>query len=120
MADFQRAKANHPSPFDWNDNGCSSPIDISGTYNFNKACERHDFGYRNAKRLGVFDQLKDRIDLVFAMDMRASCEDVFVFARKNCRFMATLYYAGVSGAGGFCDPPGPLSRVPGPCAPEYG
>ena len=119
--DYKGAEERDPR-MDYTDDGCSAPVLGSRglSYDFTESCERHDFGYRNAKRLGVFDQLKDRIDLVFAMDMRASCEDVFVFARKNCRFMATLYYAGVMGAGGFCDPPGPLSRVPGPCAPEHG
>jgi len=70
---------------DFTDDGCSAPVLGSKglSYDFTESCERHDFGYRNAKRLGAFDQLKDRIDLVFAKDMRASCEEVMVFARKT-------------------------------------
>ncbi|MDQ3728545.1 MAG: phospholipase [Actinomycetota bacterium] len=119
--DYKRS-GEHDPRMDYTDDGCSAPVLGSKglSYDFTESCERHDFGYRNAKRLGVFDQLKDRIDLIFAKDMRASCEEVMVFARKNCRFIATAYYAGVRGAGGFCDPPGPVGRVPGPCAPERG
>lgn len=119
--DYKRSDE-HDLRMDYTDDGCSAPVLGSKglSYDFTESCERHDFGYRNAKRLGVFDQLKDRIDLIFAKDMRASCEEIVVIARKNCRFMVNLYYAGVRGAGGFCDPPGPVGRIPGPCAPEHG
>jgi hypothetical protein len=125
MAAFQAIKGSEEAQdprMDYSDDGCSAPVTGSrgASYDFTEACERHDFGYRNAKRLGLFDGYKRRIDAVFARDMYSSCEDRFVLYRKHCRFMAAIYYAGVRGAGGHCDLPGPVGRVPGPCAPEHG
>jgi hypothetical protein len=125
MADFQAMKdsAAHDSRMDYSDDDCSAPVVGSkdlGSYDFTEACERHDFGYRNAKRLGLFDGYKGRIDAVFAKDMYESCEERLVFLRKHCKFMAGIYYSAVKTAGGHCDLPGPVGRIPGPCAPEHG
>jgi len=123
LDDFQAYKdsEDHDPRMDWTDDDCSAPVVGSSglSFNFTEACERHDFGYRNAKRLGLFNSHKRRIDAVFAKDMYESCEEVFLFARKNCKFMAGLFYAGVRAAGGHCDPPGRIGRIPGPCAPEH-
>jgi hypothetical protein len=42
---------------DWTTDGCSAPIVGSEgrSFNFRAACDRHDFGYRNFKALGLFD-----------------------------------------------------------------
>lgn len=42
---------------DWTSDGCSAPIVGSQgrSFNFRSACNRHDFGYRNFKNLGLFD-----------------------------------------------------------------
>ncbi len=42
---------------DWTTDGCSAPIVGSEgrSFNFRTACDRHDFGYRNFKALGLFD-----------------------------------------------------------------
>ncbi len=114
--------SDHDPRMDYSDDECSAPVVGSKglSFDFTEACERHDFGYRNSKRLGLFDSYKARIDAVFATDMYSSCEEVIIFARKHCRFMAGLFYTGVRAAGGHCDPPGPVGRVPGPCAPEHG
>lgn len=124
LEDFQAQKNSeeHDPRMDYSDDDCSAPVVGSSglSFDFTEACERHDFGYRNAKRLGLFNSYKRRIDAVFAKDMYDSCKDELLFARKNCKFMAGLFYAGVRVAGGRCDPPGRIERVPGPCAPEHG
>lgn len=101
MANFQRAKGNHPSPFDWNDNGCSSPIDISGAYNFNKACERHDFGYRNyghGLTVNPTDGQRAAVDGQFLKDMRAWCSANS--PTGGCELAARAYYGAVRQKGG--------------------
>ena len=111
----------HDQRLDYSDDGCSSPVGSSGFFfDFGEACYRHDFGYRNYKRLGVFDLKKAQVDLIFIHDMRESCGDVFITLRRQCRLMAFAYYEAVDKAGGHCDLPGDLGRVPGPCAPEWG
>ena len=111
----------HDPRLDYTDDGCSSPIGSSGFFfDFLEACYRHDFAYRNYKRLGIFDERKERADLVFIHDMRDSCGDVFIALRRQCRLMAFAYYEAVDKAGGYCDFPADLGRVPGPCAPEWG
>ncbi len=107
---------------DYSDDGCSAPVLGSEAFwfHFREACERHDFGYRNSKRLGVFDTYKDRIDILFADDMLAACREEAWWQRRPCRWMAGVYFGAVSIGGGACDLPGDLGRVPGPCAPEHG
>ncbi len=123
IADFQVLKDSdeHDERMDWSDNGCSSPIGSEAPwFHFREACERHDFGYRNAKRLGLFDGYKERIDAIFAKDMADSCEEEAWWEKKQCKFTATIYFSAVKVAGGKCELPGPAGRVPGPCAPEHG
>ena len=112
----------HDPRMDYSDDGCSAPVTGSEAFwfHFREACERHDFGYRNSKRLGLFDTYKDRIDLLFADDMLAACADEAWWQRRPCRWMAGVYFGAVSIGGGHCDLPGELGRVPGPCAPEHG
>ncbi len=112
----------HDPRMDYSDDGCSVPIlgSDADIFGFEAACERHDFGYRNSKRLGLFDGYKRTVDAVFGRDLYDTCEDVIVFARKQCKTMAAAYYSAVRVAGGHCDPPGSVERVPGPCAPEHG
>ena len=105
---------------DYSDDGCSAPMGSSAPwFDFREACERHDFGYRNAKRLGLFDGYKRRIDAIFARDMYDACREEAWWERKACRFMAATYSSAVRVAGGHCELPG-AGRVPGPCAPEHG
>ena len=124
LADFQALKdsAARDGRMDWTDDGCSAPVFGSEKpwFDFREPCERHDFGYRNAKRLGVFDGYKKRIDAVFAEDMYDACQEEAWWERKQCKFTAGLFYSAVKLAGGHCDLPGDAGRVPGPCAPEDG
>lgn len=113
----------HDPRMDYSDDGCSAPVIGSEAFwfHFREACERHDFGYRNSKRLGLFDTYKDRIDLLFADDMLAACAEEAWWQRRPCRWMAGVYFGAVSIGGGHCELPGDLpGRVPGPCAPEHG
>ena len=113
----------HDPRMDYSDDGCSAPVLGSEAFwfHFREACERHDFGYRNSKRLGLFDDLKDRIDILFADDMIAACAEEAWWQRRACRWMAGVYFGAVSIGGGHCNLPGGLlGRVPGPCAPEHG
>jgi len=113
--------SSHDPRLDYSDDGCSSPTGSKAFFfDFLEACYRHDFGYRNYKRLGVFDERKEHVDLVFLHDMRGSCDEIFIALRRQCRLMAFAYYGAVDKAGGFCDLPGDIGRVPGPCAPEWG
>ena len=125
LSEFQAIKdsPDRDPRMDYSDDGCSAPVIGSEGFwfHFREACERHDFGYRNSKRLGLFDTYKDRIDLVFIDDMIASCAEESWWQRRACRWMAGVYFAAVSIAGGHCDLPGDLpGRIPGPCAPEHG
>jgi hypothetical protein len=124
LDEFQALKdsTDHDMRMDWTDDGCSAPVIGSEKpwFHFREACERHDFGYRNSKRLGVFDDYKDTIDLIFADDMHDSCEHEAWWERKQCRLTADLFYSAVKNLGGHCYVPGTRQRVPGPCAPERG
>ena len=102
---FQEYKdsADHDPRMDYSDDNCSAPVlGSSGPgFDFTVACERHDFGYRNSKRLGVFGEYKTWIDAIFLRDMRATCDAASIVGRGQCRAMAELYYAGVRAGGGF-------------------
>lgn len=96
MSDFQAARAaQNPPELDWSSDGCSySPEDPLG-FNFEPSCQRHDFGYRNYKAQGRFDDAgKARIDNNFKSDMYNECategdlEDI-------CDGVADLYYEAV-------------------------
>lgn len=119
--DYKHAD-DHDGRLDYTDDGCSAPV-VGSTgisFDFTEACERHDFGYRNYKRLGLFDEEKHNVDSQFLQDMLDHCATRSVFLRGQCRRWAYVFYAGVAGLGGHCDPPGPVPSLPGPCAPEHG
>ena len=121
LGDFLAYKEDsaHDPRMDYSDDGCSSPIGSSGFFfDFLEACERHDFGYRNSKRLGLFDERKAEVDLVFLHDMRDSCGEDRLRARRQCRLMAVAYYEAVDKAGGHCELPGDLGACPAPARPS--
>ncbi len=96
MAQFQAARAaQDPPELDWSSNGCSDSPDNPLGFNFEPSCQRHDFGYRNYKAQGRFDDAgKAHIDSNFKRDMDNQCategglEDV-------CDGVADLYYEAV-------------------------
>jgi hypothetical protein len=118
-----------PPQLDWSHDGCSTPLpaglgDTGRSFNFRNACDHHDFGYRNLKRLDqryncpsrTLDTYcaagswsygrhwnaanRKRVDDRFLADMRADCEGRSFFQRLPCRGWATTYYTAVRIAGG--------------------
>lgn len=105
MSDFQATKRSAPRPFDWRDDNCSVPrgarvlIDNDYLRIFRKACERHDFGYRNFGKGLELDRTADRrkwIDQRFKADMLRICEQR---ERKDgwdiCEASAEKFYGAV-------------------------
>ena len=97
--------------FDWSNDGCSAPLlgSTGRAYDFGQACVRHDFGYRNLRRLEhrygtgrTFWNAKNRrsVDRQFLADMREHCQHRAWFLRPACRFTAWLYYVAVRTVGG--------------------
>ena len=97
-----RLRREHPH-LDWTTDGCSAPV-VGGTgrsFDFRHACIRHDFGYRNYKRLGVFDTAtRLALDERFRTDMDESCASRRRTYKVRCVAWAELYYAAVRATGG--------------------
>ncbi|MFI1330980.1 phospholipase A2 [Streptomyces sp. NPDC020845] len=70
--------------------------DKPGGFNFKGPCQRHDFGYRNYKKLNAFTGAhRERIDLAFLQDMRRICNvqpGFYERQRAGCRKTANAYY----------------------------
>ena len=81
--------------------GCSAPIvGNSGlSFDFANACLRHDFGYRNAKDLGLFEDRKATVDRRFLGDMKDHCATRSVFLQGACYRWAYTYYHAVKAFG---------------------
>jgi len=94
--------AYHGSPdrdarLDFSTDGCSAPV-VGSTgisFDFADACLRHDFGYRNYKDLGRFEEEKARVDRQFYEDMKDHCATRSIFLRAQCHSWAQRFYAGV-------------------------
>jgi Prokaryotic phospholipase A2 len=113
MAEFQLARlAAQPPWLDWTNDGCSTPSplglgDTGRSYNFRRACQRHDFGYRNTKlydrRYGTHTwntANRQWIDNILLADMLADCAPRRFTQRFTCRAWAHIYYTAVRLAGG--------------------
>jgi hypothetical protein len=93
---------------DWSTDGCSAPLGLgSGPYDFYNACLRHDFGYRNLKRIETqFRQdswrwrNKANVDTIFARDMDDRCREFNWFSRQPCFVFADGYEGAVRAFGG--------------------
>jgi hypothetical protein len=103
LADFVRT-ATSPSRdrrLDWRTDLCSAPvIESSGrSFDFSRACRRHDFAYRNLSRMdggGTWtSDLRARVDAVFRTDMRADCLPRRGTLRVRCMLWAETYYRAV-------------------------
>ncbi|MEU9011382.1 phospholipase [Streptomyces sp. NPDC048479] len=86
--------------FDWSTDGCSKVSDSPLGFHFYSACHRHDFGYRNHKKLSVFSAAnKLRIDQAFLSDMTKVCNSQWgpytTAQRAACRNVAKKYYQAV-------------------------
>ncbi|WP_412079464.1 phospholipase A2 (plasmid) [Streptomyces xanthophaeus] len=95
--------------FIWDKDFCSSPgKDRIGTVDFRIACARHDFGYRNYKRLLGLEQTdltrtpegraaKHRVDQTFLKDLQKACDTGNY--KPGCYTVADLYHQSVVHAG---------------------
>ena len=88
---------------DWTTDGCSAPVvgNEGRSFNFTYACTRHDFGYRNTKRLGQFNEsIRLRIDEQFHRDLEASCANQFRTRKVRCLMWAETFFVAVRATGG--------------------
>jgi len=88
---------------DWTTDGCSAPIVGSEgrSFNFRTACDRHDFGYRNFKALGLFDtSTRTLIDEQLHRDMNTSCDSQRRTLKVRCITWSEIFYTMVRAAGG--------------------
>ena len=99
MATFQqRRAAKDPSCCDWSSNGCSWSPDNPLGFDFEPACDRHDFGYRNFKNQNRFSEdNRLRIDNQFKSDLYNQCANENL--EGTCRGLADVYYNAVRRCG---------------------
>jgi len=81
--------------FTWATDYCSSSPDQPSGFDFRLSCHRHDFGYRNYKRLDAFDANKSRVDSAFYADMLRKCDTYLIVVRPVCYSLAAAYYEAV-------------------------
>jgi hypothetical protein len=81
--------------FDWSTDYCSSSPDNPLGFDFRLSCYRHDFGYRNYKRMSQFPANKPRLDSAFYEDMRRRCATYSTVLRPACYSLAWTYYQAV-------------------------
>lgn len=96
LAEFIAAHdAQSPPELDWSTDGCTSAPDNPFGFDFEPACVRHDFGYRNYKAQGRFEDAgaKASIDSNFRDDLYGQCaaED----SLDLCEVTADVYYEAV-------------------------
>jgi hypothetical protein len=91
-----RGQQPHAGQLDWSSDGCSYSPDNPFGFKFLPTCHRHDFGYRNYKRQGRWNEANRlRIDDNFKSDMYRQCGSNWA-----CKRTADLYYAAVRQFGG--------------------
>ena len=116
MNDFTAIAAAHTGPdgrpgdtwFEWTNDLCSAPLvgNTGRSFDFTKACRRHDFGYRNTKLLdqrygGLWNgESRKRIDQQFLADMKNHCKHRRFIDRPTCYSWAYTFYSAVRVAGG--------------------
>ncbi|MEI7971223.1 MAG: phospholipase A2 [Actinomycetota bacterium] len=106
ISTFTREKFSlkHAYPFlDWTSDGCSAPIigNEGRSFNFTQACTRHDFGYRNTKRLGQFnEEVRAKIDEQFHRDLESSCTNQLRTRKIRCLMWAETFFTAVRTLGG--------------------
>ena len=103
LGDFlaYRSSAGRDLRLDWSTDECSAPVvgSSGASFDFTAACLRHDFGYRNYDRLGVFEERKHGVDVRFLADMRDHCAARPPGDGERCLRWARLFYAAVDNFG---------------------
>lgn len=106
LHDFVRARMSLRREYrhlDWTTDYCSAPVvgNEGRSFNFRNACIRHDFAYRNYRRLGALDApMRDAVDDVFHGDLISSCLPKSVSLRLRCLAWAEVFFEVVRVAGG--------------------
>ena len=93
----------HDVRLDWSTDGCSAPIvqSTGRSFDFYNACRRHDFGYRNVKRLGQFNEVvRTKLDEQFRRDLESSCATQVRTRKIRCLIWAETFYVAVRATGG--------------------
>ena len=87
--------------YNWSDDGCSAKIfsPVVNAY-FNDQCKRHDFGYRNWRRITGYSgtsSLRLAIDNKLYSDMKERCSHFSIFnpLRGICYDVADAAYVAV-------------------------
>lgn len=81
--------------FDWSTDYCSGSPDNPLGFDFRLSCQRHDFGYRNYKAVGLFRTTKVRLDNAFHADLKRRCTTYNAVVRPACLSLAWTYYQAV-------------------------
>lgn len=85
--------------FDWSTDYCSTSPDNPFGFPFERACARHDFGYRNYKAAGTFSANKSRLDSAFYEDLKRVCNAYSGATYGACASTAWAYYQAVRAFG---------------------
>ncbi|MGW6458302.1 phospholipase A2 [Streptomyces sp. NPDC055078] len=95
----QFARTKRVKPFNWTSDGCSTPKkNFPYRGRFKKACNQHDFGYRNYGAKGKLElsptkATRKKIDAKFLNEMKRTCADVYKGgARTKCKVAAVGYH----------------------------
>ncbi|MFG3114869.1 phospholipase [Streptomyces sp. NPDC048197] len=81
--------------FNWNTDYCSKSPDNPLGFPFHLRCARHDFGYRNYKRMGTFKANKARLDKALYEDLKRVCGGYSGARKVSCKALAWTYYQAV-------------------------
>ncbi|MFD9218803.1 phospholipase [Streptomyces sp. NPDC060064] len=86
--------------FVWRTDGCSGVTNDPLGFHFWESCARHDFGYRNYKKMHAFSSANRlRVDNSFLADMKWQCDKQwgpYTTAQRNaCKRVANKYYQAV-------------------------
>ena len=103
-----RASPSRDPGLDWSTDECSAPVigSSGASFDFTEACLRHDFGYRNYRRLGIFEERKALVDERFLADMRAHCATRAADEAERCVTWARAFHLAVQHLGHLAHRPG--------------
>ncbi|KAL8366505.1 hypothetical protein RB595_005005 [Gaeumannomyces hyphopodioides] len=101
LKEFNKVAEKKEAGLDWSTDGCSKVPQNPLGFPFRKACERHDFGYRNfANQDRMNSGTRKQIDQRFRKDLKDTCSEQEKGTRTVCKVVAETYYAGVRVFGG--------------------